>query len=557
MIWVTSLRDRERRGPVDQVSRAGSQGFKRVDGSGIEPVELDWFEVCFHHEPSEFTAVDGGFCIRSCSWDQSEAISRNNSQPHLVGQKWGHHVELPGVKTGLEQYVRHVAELTELTLDAAVQLLHPFQAAVARESVSRTIVIKGLAHDAHHIRPPRVPADIDVLVDPGRFDGVLDRFEALGWSVRPGSSISKAPDAHSVALHHPEWPADIDLHRTFPGFLAKPATVFEALWANRSALEVAGHPCDGVGLEGAVLISALHSLRDLVGVRRHGDELQYLLSRVIPRLTPTQRETLVALARRTGSFPTLQPVLADLFAGDRGVGSTADSAALDAWQQRISQGSTRTGTWLDMLRDQSIRSWPRTFAAAVWPNESEIRADHSSLPAGVQAVNKYRRERLLRGVRSLPAVVSARIPGIPERRLQRRLRKIQRRQIDHLTRPASPTTQPRARIVEVSDAVTEPARAIGGVQEASGRVRCIAELAVVQQPSHVTALQLRNLNTARPVVFANQSLDVWQRLQAPTTIEAIAADIATGSGDMSEDIVAVVEPYVEQLIGLGLVERMG
>ena len=67
------------------------------------------------------------------------------------------------------------------------------------------------------------------------------------------------------------------MHSFYPGFLADPAVVFDALWERRVRMEFAHRECDVPDRVSGILILALHSLRGATIQRRHADELEQLL----------------------------------------------------------------------------------------------------------------------------------------------------------------------------------------------------------------------------------------------------------------------------------------
>lgn len=58
-------------------------------------------------------------------------------------------------------------------------------ASVGRAHGIRLLVVKGDALARMGLREPRVSADVDVLVEPDRFDELCAALEGAGWSERP------------------------------------------------------------------------------------------------------------------------------------------------------------------------------------------------------------------------------------------------------------------------------------------------------------------------------------------------------------------------------------
>lgn len=85
--------------------------------------------------------------------------------------------------------------------------------------------------------------------------------DALGWHSRLGRFDSYPFPHHSVTVIHEAWPCDIDVHHRFPGFLSSPGPVFDALWARRVSIPMAGQHIDIPDFSSSVLIMVLHSAR--------------------------------------------------------------------------------------------------------------------------------------------------------------------------------------------------------------------------------------------------------------------------------------------------------
>ncbi len=118
---------------------------------------------------------------------------------------------------------------------------------------------------ARGVQPHRDSANVDVLVRASDLEPLIHEVGRHGRRWRPELFAHHALVQHSVTLLHPSWPCDLALPVSYPGFLADPDLVFEALRSRREALTVGGTPIDGPNSVGSVLIAALHSLGRLVG----------------------------------------------------------------------------------------------------------------------------------------------------------------------------------------------------------------------------------------------------------------------------------------------------
>ena len=155
---------------------------------------------------------------------------------------------------------------TALSTPEAVLLAHALVARLADDAGARVLFIKGPTAVAQGVRPPRPSSDVDVLVEPQSFEAVCAALERCGWELRaPDSSLQHAGDLafeHSAHYIHRQWSTDIDVHYLFPGFLAPPQQVFDALWSRRDSVQIAGVAVPAPDRLGQSLVVALHALRD-------------------------------------------------------------------------------------------------------------------------------------------------------------------------------------------------------------------------------------------------------------------------------------------------------
>ena len=202
----------------------------------------------------------------------------------------------------------HHADLhhADLRQDEAVLLAHALVARLAEGAGARALFIKGPTAVALGVRPPRPSSDVDVLVEPASFDAVCGAMEAAGWQLRTPIGVLRYAGEfafdHSAHYIHPEWPCDVDVHYNFPGFLADPSAVFDALWARRTEVEVAGRPVPTTDRLGQSLVVALHALRDPAKPQSRQDLAH--LATVLADLSPSERAALPHLAQDTGASGT-------------------------------------------------------------------------------------------------------------------------------------------------------------------------------------------------------------------------------------------------------------
>jgi hypothetical protein len=266
----------------------------------------------------------------------------------------------------------------------------------------RVLAVKGLVANHFGIRPERVSADVDAVVDPRGLLTLAEAFGRCGWVERPTSDLARSLVAHSRSFIHPEWPSDVDLHGQYPGMLADPHVAFDALWSRRSTLTLAGRSVPATDFSGTVLVSALHSLRTWRESDRLPAEFEFLLSDVVPGLDETARADIVDLARALGALETARPLL-----GQLGVALPPSRLAgvdprLDEWRARTNSGADRTAQLVLWTRKQPGGSRTRAVARALWQPTDEFLLDHPGHGTSRWRLLVGRVRRIGRGLLALP-----------------------------------------------------------------------------------------------------------------------------------------------------------
>lgn len=148
-----------------------------------------------------------------------------------------------------------------ILIGEAVELGHAWCQWLADAHGIRILFLKGPALAEYSLRSPRPSTDIDVLVDPKKWDEFVAVATNAGWVEREYTAATQLLSTHSRNFVRENWPCDLDLHRHYPGFLAPPENVFETLWSRRSEIELGKVWCQVPDRNAAILILALHSLR--------------------------------------------------------------------------------------------------------------------------------------------------------------------------------------------------------------------------------------------------------------------------------------------------------
>lgn len=292
-----------------------------------------------------------------------------------------------------------------LSLTEGVLLAHALVARLAADAGARILFIKGPTAVAVGARPDRPSTDVDVLVDPASFGTLCQVIETCGWQLRvPAGAGRPASDLafeHSAHYIHPEWPCDVDVHYLFPGFLAPPTDVFDALWERRTEVSVAGRVTPTIDLLGQALVVGLHALRD-PDKPRSVQDLDHLES-ALAELSEQARHELIGLAQETGAPDTARPMLQRVGADP---GSHTPSPQLHAWMLRQRYSEAAGSLWLE---DFSRASWwqrPRVLIRAAAPRREVLLSSHLVGGATRNDMVLMHLRRWRRGVATLPRSVS-------------------------------------------------------------------------------------------------------------------------------------------------------
>lgn len=240
---------------------------------------------------------------------------------------------------------------------------------VAEDIGARALAIKGPVPGSYGLRTGHTSTDVDVLIAPADFQRFVSSLEYLGWTPIDDGGEGRAFRRHSITLKHDRWPVTIDAHERFPGFLRDAGEVFEALWKERGAPNIARHPIASTGPHGSALIMALHALRD-PDRPASKSEIEQLAAVVGAR---SNGHVLASLAAETGAFQTASPFLQRIGCEIPDV-PPALAAALDEWQRRQAIDRVRGIGW---IRELQSAPWQRRagimWRAVITNNEATLR----------------------------------------------------------------------------------------------------------------------------------------------------------------------------------------
>lgn len=282
----------------------------------------------------------------------------------------------------------------------AVELAHAMAQRLASDAGIRVLFIKGPTLAFHELRSTWASSDVDLLVEPAKFNEFCELLATIDWHERPG--IEALTVLHSKTFIKRTWPCDLDPHIMFPGFLADPSDVFDALWDRRDEMTFAHQTCDIVDKLGSVLIVALHALRGSSRQTRHERELATVKSL---EMSADEKTALGELARSTGSTATAAEVLTSLGVDAPPTSDELSSEAYREWQRRATTATHGAYPWLVAFAHGTGREKATILWHAFWPPEAELRRARPDTRPGAFGAVTGRIARWGRGIASLPGGV--------------------------------------------------------------------------------------------------------------------------------------------------------
>lgn len=288
-------------------------------------------------------------------------------------------------------------EVYELNVVAAGELLRVAVQHIADECNVRSIIIKGRAPAVYNLCPPRISADVDVLVLPGDVDVMRAALESRGWTERPYDDPDGIFPQHSIAFFHRQWPTDVDLHFCFPGFEAPAEDAFEALWTTREQVLEAACPVTITGLRETAVIAVIHAMRTPTEARA-GLELAALGKSVPTRMSASE---FIDTAGKLGALAAVRPFV-EQHLGSEVVGWPKPTERWLLYTAPRASVSIR----MQALLSAPLNRKPILLWHSLWPSRKALAAtDLRALDASVTRLITMRLSRLFRGVSAMPAVL--------------------------------------------------------------------------------------------------------------------------------------------------------
>lgn len=287
-----------------------------------------------------------------------------------------------------------------LPLGAAVELAHGLVEYLAQERGIRIVFLKGPIAVAQGLREADyVSGDVDAFCEPGREQDLVAALRERGWVDRPESEGHAMFVTHSVTLLHPDWPCDIDVHTSYPGFLASPEQVFAALWARRERHALAGVPVWGPDRSTQTAVILLHGLRAPF-LLKNQREIEQSHGR-IAALPAAQVDEVVTLLHETGA----DEVVHDFFAALGRPIAVPDAPTAEYLRWRLITQPSRTEGWVAAISGARGRERLMLIYRAVLPTREHLAIDHPQAAVSTGAALRAYLTRLTRAARLAPTAV--------------------------------------------------------------------------------------------------------------------------------------------------------
>lgn len=289
-------------------------------------------------------------------------------------------------------------EAVRLRLAEAVPLATALAAHAAERAGVRVLFIKGPIAELQGLRPVHRSVDVDLLVEPGGVGPFVRQLHDWGWHDRPGYRPLPLFGGHSATLIHDSWPCDYDVHYYWPGFAAPVPVVFEALWARRVTVPIAAREVFAPSRPDALLVLALHALRD-AETSRSSRDYPHLLEAARRRFDADEVLALRRAAVELGATVTAAPFLRDLGFEEAPSG---DAHEVALWHMR-GRASSGTTSWILELQQTPPLRRPVVLWQAVFPSPRTMRVLHPETGPGVRGLAAMWWRRIRTGLASLPA----------------------------------------------------------------------------------------------------------------------------------------------------------
>lgn len=291
------------------------------------------------------------------------------------------------------------ASARALRLEEAVSLGYAMVDRLAKDLGVRALAIKGPVAVVQGVSPAHSSLDVDVLVEPSGHGVLCEAMDRLGWFVEGSFTVPSVLPRHATTLTHDRWPCQVDVHHRFPGLLADPEVTFDALWARRAEISLAGVRLTCGDAVANAVIAGLNALRD-----DRQDVVDLVVAQVNTTFDRTARTDMARLAVQVGATLTLAPVLEAVDAPAVRAESVSPRD-LEAWLVRSATGRVGSSGWILEVARSPKRRWPAILWRAVVLSEEDIVRRYPGADRGWRHLQRARLSRLGSGLRTLPRAV--------------------------------------------------------------------------------------------------------------------------------------------------------
>lgn len=282
----------------------------------------------------------------------------------------------------------------ELHSQESVLLSAALVSKVAAEAAVRILLIKGPAAVQVGSRRIGDSSDLDLLVEPGGNQRIVRGLSERGWKERANTDEDGHP-IHSLTMFHDNWPTDIDIHFSYPGFDTEIDEYFAVLWEHRQQFIMASKTVIGLDLTCSTMIQALHALREPT-VAKNIAELDFL----IREAKKPRWDEIYKVAKDTGALAALKPYLEAAYSEAREVSFPPVSAQ---WVHRTMVSSPGVHRLLN-LSDAPWRHRLKLIVRGIFPADQLLEGNNLELIDATRL--EVIRARLARWVTFLVALPS-------------------------------------------------------------------------------------------------------------------------------------------------------
>jgi hypothetical protein len=271
------------------------------------------------------------------------------------------------------------------------ELVYALLQCAADECGADIVFIKGPTLHAQDLRDREHSGDVDCWVRPGQEVRLAEAMSKWGW-VPAYSPFTGTRVLHSLTLRAGEWGSAIDVHSWFPGMATRHVDAFAAVLASAETREFAGINGLAPSRDVHAIISALHDVRPVLGLRASRSQHERAAATLA-----RAGEGVVETSKRLGSDFALTEALTSAFPELEGC--FADSPEPEDWAWRSQTSPVRAYWEAFKLIPPSARA--QTLLRVIWPTSHSLRSGPLGAAGLDSSTWRLRMRRLNHGVRML------------------------------------------------------------------------------------------------------------------------------------------------------------